>query len=134
MPAYDSVLFNPPAPLARVIIRHPSTGAMVSDVPMLLDTGADVTLLPQAFVEQLGISIDSNEGYELKGFDGNVSVAQVVEADLVFLRRAFKGRFLLIDQLWGLIGRDVLNHMSLLFDGLRFDWREQKSVEQQDSI
>ena len=126
MLAYDSTLFVPPAPLARVTIRHPLSGATVFDVPMLLDTGADVTLLPQAFVELLGISDDSNEGYELKGFDGNVSVARVVEVDLLFLRRAFKGRFLLIDQEWGLIGRDVLNHMSLLFDGLRLEWSEQK--------
>jgi hypothetical protein len=126
MLAYDTTLFDPPAPLARVTIRHPLSGAIVSDVPMLLDTGADVTLLPQAFVEQLGIISDSNEGYELKGFDGNVSVARVVEVDLLFLRRAFKGRFLLIDQDWGLIGRDVLNHVSLLFDGLRLDWSEQK--------
>ncbi len=126
MPAYDSALFTPPAPLAKVTIRHPLSGATVSDVPMLLDTGADVTLLPQAFVEQLGISIDSNEGYELKGFDGNVSIARVVEVDLLFLRRAFKGRFLLIDQEWGLIGRDVLNHVSLLFDGSHLEWSERK--------
>jgi hypothetical protein len=62
MPAYDSNLFNPPAPLARVTIRHTSSGATVSDVPMLLDTGADVTLLPQLSVEQLGIRVDSNGG------------------------------------------------------------------------
>jgi len=93
---------------------------------MLLDTGADVTLLPQAFVERLGMRVDSNEGYELRGFDGSVSIARVVEVDLLFLRRASKGRFLLINQEWGLIGRDVLNHVSLLFDGLRLDWSEQK--------
>ena len=126
MPAYDSALFNPPAPLAKVTIRHPTSGMTISDVPMLLDTGADVTLLPQAFVEQLGISGDPNEGYELKGFDGNVSVALVIAIDLLFLRRAFKGRFLLIDQEWGLIGRDVLNHVSLLFDGVHLEWSEQK--------
>ena len=126
MPAYDSSLFDPPAPLARVTIRHPLSGATVSDVPMLLDTGADVTLLPQAFVQQLGIKVDTNEGYELKSFDGSVTIARVVEVDLLFLRRAFKGRFLLIDQEWGLIGRDVVNHVSLLFDGLRLDWSEHK--------
>jgi hypothetical protein len=60
------------------------------------------------------------------GFDGNLSVAQFVEADLLFLSRAFKGRFLLINQEWGLIGRDVLNHVSLLFDGLRLDWKEKE--------
>jgi predicted aspartyl protease len=51
MPAYDTSLFNPSAPLARVTIRHPTSGAMVSDMAMLLDTGADITLLPQAFIE-----------------------------------------------------------------------------------
>ena len=126
MPAYDRSLFDPPAPIAKVTIRHPNSGATISDVPMLLDTGADVTLLPQAFVEQLGISIDPNEGYELKGFDGNLSIARVVEVDLLFLRRAFKGRFLLIDQEWGLVGRDVLNHVSLLFDGVHLEWSEHK--------
>ena len=126
MPAYDSDLFSPPAPLAKVTLRHPTSGATVSDVPMLLDTGADITLLPQAFVEQLGILVDSNEGYELRGFDGSISIARFVEVDLLFLRRAFKGRFLLINQAWGLLGRDVLNHVSLLFDGLHLDWSEQK--------
>jgi len=83
-------------------------------------------LLPQIFVEQLGIRVEGNEGYELRSFDGSVSVAQVVEVDLLFLRRAFKGRFLLINQGWGLLGRDVLNHVSLLFDGSRLNWDEQK--------
>ena len=125
MPAYDHALFNPPAPLAKVTLRHPSSGVTVSDVPMLLDTGADVSLLPQSSVERLGIGV-SGESYELVGFDGSVSVAPAVEVDLVFLRRAFKGRFLLIEQEWGLIGRDVLNHVSLLFDGLGLSWGEQK--------
>jgi hypothetical protein len=126
MPAYDGNLFNPPAPLARVVLRQPSSGATVSDVPVLLDTGADVTLLPRAFVERLGIAADTGEGYELIGFDGSVSIARSVEVDLIFLRRAFKGRFLLIDQEWGLLGRDVLNHVALLFDGPRLDWKEGK--------
>jgi hypothetical protein len=123
MTAYESSLFDPPAPLARVTLRHPS-GAVLSDVAMLLDTGADVTLLPRVAVERLGISSDSNEGYELMGFDGSTSVARVVELDLLFLRRAFKGRFLVINQEWGLLGRDVLNHLSLLFDGPSFSWSE----------
>jgi len=98
MPAYDKSLFAPPAPLARAKLRNPKSGAMVSDVPMLLDSGADVTLVPQTSVDQLGIEVNLNEGYELIGFDGNTSVARVVQLDLIFLRRTFKGRFLLIHQ------------------------------------
>lgn len=44
MPAYDGVLFTPPAPLALVSIHDPSSGETVNDVPMLPDTGADITI------------------------------------------------------------------------------------------
>jgi hypothetical protein len=127
MPAYDESLFAPPAPLARATLRNPKSGATVSDVPMLLDSGADVTLVPQTSVDQLGIEVNLNEGYELIGFDGSTSVARVVQLDLIFLRRTFKGRFLLIHQGWGLIGRDILNHLTLVFDGPRLIWSEQGS-------
>ncbi len=33
MPAYDSIRFDPPAPLAYVTLRNPETGAALSDVP-----------------------------------------------------------------------------------------------------
>lgn len=124
MPAYDGDLFSPPAPVATVTLRNPATGAVIADVRMLLDTGADVTLLPQTAVEQLGVNADASGGYELMGFDGRVSTTRAVSVDLLFLRRAFKGRFLLIDQGWGIIGRDILNHVSLLFDGAGLRWEE----------
>ena len=38
---YDAVWCAPPAPLARVRLRNPETGAEVIEVSMLLDTGAD---------------------------------------------------------------------------------------------
>jgi hypothetical protein len=108
MPAYDGGRFSPPAPLASVGLRHPEKGAMLLDVPMLIDCGADVNLIPLATVNQLGATVNSGEGYQLMGFDGSRSVAQAVQLDLLFLRRAFKGRFLLIDQEWGILGRDIL--------------------------
>ena len=45
MPAYDATNYQPPAPVAHVTLRHGSSGAMVADVPMLLDTGADISIL-----------------------------------------------------------------------------------------
>jgi Aspartyl protease len=125
MPAYDERFFTPPAPLARVTLRQPENGAIVSDVPMLLDSGADVTLIPQASVARLGLTIRVNESYELMGFDGSISQAQAVQLELIFLRRRFKGRFLVGRQEWGIIGRDILNHVSLLLDGPHLTWNEQ---------
>jgi hypothetical protein len=126
MPAYDDALFDPPAPLAYVTLRNPENGNTLADVPMLLDSGADVTLVPQASVNQLVVAAAPGEIYELMGFDGSTSFASVVWLDMVFLNRAFRGRFLLIDQEWGVMGRDILNFVSLLLDGPNLTWGEQK--------
>ena len=125
MTAYDAGRFDPPAPLASVSLRHPETGATQSGVPMLIDSGADITLIPLASVNLLGATVNAGEGYELMGFDGSRSVARAVQLELLFLRRAFKGRFLLIDQEWGILGRDILNHLALLLHGPRLTWSEQ---------
>jgi hypothetical protein len=78
MPAYDATHFNPPAPLARVTLRNPSTGAIASDVELLVDSGADVTLLPRQTVEGLGISLAAGRGYEIAAFDGSKSFVPAV--------------------------------------------------------
>src|SRR5262245_43404523 len=78
MPNCDASHFDPPAPVASVTLRDPHSGATVSDVQLLLDTGADVTLLPRMAVEWLGVSLLANEQYELMGFDGSRSFARVV--------------------------------------------------------
>jgi hypothetical protein len=91
---------------------------------MLLDTGADVTLIPGAVLDSLGSDIVSNSSYELVGFDGNKSLAQVVHIELVFCRRTFRGQFLLVDQLYGILGRNVLNAVPLLLVGPQFTWDE----------
>lgn len=124
MPAYDSEKFAPPAPLARVELRCPETGGALPNVPMLLDWGADVTLIPQAAATRIGASVLAGIGYELVGFDGTPSVAPAVQVDLRFLRRTFKGRFLLLNQEWGIVGRDILNHLVLLLDGPGLTWSE----------
>lgn len=127
MPTYDDQFFNPPAPLARVALRSSRDGNSVTDVPMLIDTGADVTLIPQQLVTLLGATVDAGAGYEVMGFDGRKSIAQVVSLDLIFLRRVFRGRFLVSNQEWGVVGRDILNHAAMLLDGPRLIWDEQKS-------
>ena len=126
MPTYDTTHFEPPAPLAQVVLRHINTGAVRSNVPMLLDSGADVTLVPQVVISELGITPVPDRQYELIGFDGNASLAPVVQLELVFYRRTFRGQFLLIDQEWGILGRNVLNTISLLFDGLNLSWNERR--------
>ena len=58
------------------------------------------------------------------GFDGSKSFAPVVMPDLLFLKRAFRGRYLLLEEEHGILGRDILNHVNLLLDGPRQQWSE----------
>ena len=124
MPDYEAALFDPPAPAARVVLRNPDAGTTVSDVLLLLDTGADITLLPHASVQALGVSPLANLRYELMGFDGSKSFASVVLIDMIFLNRVFRGRYLLTEDECGILGRDILNHVTLLLDGPRQQWSE----------
>ncbi len=123
MPPYDDRLFVPPAPLARVVVRHPEREQSVEDVPMLIDSGADATLLPRSAATSLGLEA-TGERYQLVGFDGAVSESEAVHASLGFLRRNFRGRYLLTEAEVGVIGRDILNHIRLLLDGPAFHWDE----------
>ena len=125
MPNYDGTRFDPPAPLALVTLSNPKSGANQSDVPMLIDSGADVTLVPKVCAETLGISADPHKRYEIVALDGSTSFAQVVQLDLMFLNCLFRGRFLLIDQEWGILGRNVLNAVSIPLDGPHLVWSEQ---------
>ena len=126
MPKYDTENFDPPAPVAYVTLRNPATGVSLSDVPMLIDTGADVTMLPRQYVDELNIDPEEDKIYEVQGFDDQIRLVQMVELELVFLKRKFSGQFLLVDQPMGILGRNILNSVSILFDGPRSKWDESK--------
>jgi len=126
MPPYDSTWFSPAAPLARVTLRNPANNATRQSVPMLLDTGADVTLIPREAAGPMGLTATPAQSYELVGFDGSITLAPVVQLELVLGRRAFRGQFLLVDQPWGIIGRNILNALSLYLDGPRLIWEERQ--------
>lgn len=121
MPAYDSTLFSPPAAVALVSIRD-SSGTIVNDVPMLIDSGSDVSLIPNGAADNLDLEIGT--GYEREAFDGSRKMAQTVQADLIFLGRAFRGKYVIVDSNMGILGRDVLNHITLLLNGPQLTWRE----------
>ncbi len=123
MPNYDDHHFDPPAPVARVCLRHPDREESIEDVPLLIDSGADATLLPRSAVAALGI-VGTGERSRLEAFDGTISETEVVSVVLVFLGRRFHGRFLLIDGEVGVMGRNILNHLRLLLDGPALTWEE----------
>lgn len=57
----------------------------MENVPLLIDTGADATALPLAYVEKLGVEPDQNRFYEVVGFDGRPRIVNMVEMEIEFL-------------------------------------------------
>jgi hypothetical protein len=52
-----------------------------------------------------------------------------VQLELLFLNRTFTGQFLLIDQDYGILGKNILNNIALLLDGPRLAWSEQFPIK-----
>jgi len=124
MPAYDANRFDPPAPTARVSLRNPESRGTISDIPMLIDTGADMTFIPRAAAVTLSLQQLPGDGYKLKAFDGSSSVARPVRADMLFLGKTLRGRYLIRDSEVGILGRDILNHFVVLLDGPGLNWQQ----------
>lgn len=124
MQAYDATRFDPPAPLAFVTIKSHQLDIVIHDVPMLIDTGADVSLLPQSHIAAL--TSPGAKTFELEAFDGTRSTAHEVTAELQFLGKSFRGQFLLIKGSYGILGRNILNNLSLVFDGPALRWGEHR--------
>ena len=95
---------------------------------MQLDTGADVSLVPQETANQLDLKLSETQ-YELLSFDGTRSTAAAVQLSMQFGRYTFRGKYLLIDEPIGIIGRDILNLVPILFDGPQLTWTEYSSSE-----
>ncbi|HSV13205.1 MAG TPA: hypothetical protein VLI90_03035 [Tepidisphaeraceae bacterium] len=109
------------------MLRSLAGGSPLPNVLLLIDTLADVTLLPASAVKQLGIAPIAGAAYDLIGFDGSTSSATAVELDMIFLGRAYRGRYLLIDDEHGVLGREVLANVAMLFDGPGQEWTEQRT-------
>lgn len=122
MPSYDEQLFRPAAPVALVTILDPANGDQPAGVPFQIDTGVDATLVPEESITALAVEALAGEGFVLVGFDGTRLQSRVVTVHLTFERRTFKGRFLLTPGAIGIIGRDVLNHVSIRLDGSSLTW------------
>lgn len=122
MPAYDVTRFNLPAPMANVTLYNPVNGGKISNVAMLMDLGSDVTIVPEVYALSSGITPLPGQYEEVMGFDGNRQPAPIAQVEIHFVDRIFRGRVLLgKEEEYGILGRNILNLLSLLFDGPRLN-------------
>lgn len=115
MPAYDPA-FSPPAPVADVTVVNPTTGVNSGALRGKLDSGADVTVIPQRLVAELGMTPRGR--IWTRGYDGTYAqrliyyVRLTVESfDLLTVR------CIAADRVDVLLGRNVLNRFIITLDG-----------------
>lgn len=120
---YDET-FDPPAPVAEIALRNQITGERIEKIFALFDTGADVSLLPLSAIEKLQIE-PSGEKVNLVGFDESQSFSNAYVLQVIFLGRKITGEYCTIDDEIGILGRDVLNEFSIVFDGVNLEWTRQ---------
>ncbi len=119
MPAYEAAEFDPPAPVVRARISGP--GGSVTDVPLLIDSGADVSVVPLSAANAVGAAI-VRSATPIQVLSGQIILADNAELALEFLRFRFRGTFLVAESPYGVIGRNVLNGFRLTLDGPRLEW------------
>ncbi len=129
MPVYDADRFEPPAPIGVVTLSDPATGARYDGIRMLIDTGADISIVPLSALNQLGLALTEPVQYEVTGFGEGHAALPAVELRMIFLGHSFRGhsfrgQFLVADQAHGILGRNVLNAVRILLDGPGLLWRE----------
>ncbi len=122
MPKYDAENYDPPAPVMHAVLRGQPDSSRRTQVVLLLDSGSDVSVLPRHAVEAVG-GLLRPSGVRVEFLDPEY-VARFMETELTveFLKYRFRGVYLVAPNEHGILGRNVLQHLTVTLDGPRQQW------------
>ncbi len=114
---YYSNSYIPSAPIIQVILQHPDGSPTVGPIPAFVDSGADATIVPQHYVDQLGTK-SGDEGYVRSAWgtrkritfhmmDIRIGDYLAVSIDVLADKNVHEV----------ILGRDVLNQFRVTLDG-----------------
>jgi predicted aspartyl protease len=112
---YDQKI-DPAAPFLPVRLGNLESLPSYGDFRAKVDTGADMTVIPDTAVKALNLSV--TDRLEVSGFD-NRPITVDVYALRIELPNGQRGKLkaFAFDEDYVLLGRDAVNHLRLLFDG-----------------
>ncbi|MDB6059486.1 MAG: hypothetical protein JWO95_3330 [Verrucomicrobiales bacterium] len=115
MRAYDRN-FDPPAPIAEVVLGHPISSANSGVLQGKLDSGADLTVIPLDVVSQL--SLRQRSAIWTRGYEGSFSQRHVSYVNLTIEGYHLSlVRCVATERTTVLVGRNVLNRFVVTLDG-----------------
>lgn len=120
MPGYETEGFVPPAPVARAVVHGP-TGRARSDVRLLIDTGADVSIVPRTVAVDVNAEVRPS-GIVIRSYDEGEATCDLAELSVEVLQYRFRGTFVIGDADYGVLGQNILNSLLLTLDGPRRVW------------
>jgi hypothetical protein len=133
MQAYDSENYTPPMPISQTRISSdiPGIGKVAKiEVTMILDTGADMSIIPKTIIKQLENSIGQKLPYDfgnVEDYNGAQFREKIYTLSICCNIDEFQTmdtlQILAIDGSEGILGRDVLNKYSICLDGASLAWR-----------
>ncbi|NQS89309.1 retroviral-like aspartic protease family protein [Patescibacteria group bacterium] len=116
--AYDKKNFDPPAPVLEVSLSIPALSfpRQIIESPALLDSGADITVIPQWIAQQLQLKYVDE--IEIIGYNGVKEQTYVYSVKIIFDNLGdLVIRTIASNSGYVLIGRDILNKWSLFLKG-----------------
>lgn len=117
---YERVKYNPSAPVLDIIVRpRPASSQQTGEtIRVLVDSGADATMIPEALLVNIGAPrIDKRRSRGVYGQVRTVSL-YLIDVQIGLLVIPSIQAIGVSDDDDPLIGRDVLNHLIVTLDGI----------------
>ncbi len=115
MTSYNSV-FLPAAPILSIRLQHPHDDTRATPVQMLIDTGADLTCIPESAVSTL--NLEKEHATFVGSYNGTIERRGIFHATLrienYIIRRV---RVVAIPGEIGILGRDILSAFTVTLRG-----------------
>jgi len=109
--------YYPPFPVAEIRLGAPGKEAFLGPLEALIDTGADATLIPLAYLNQVNAEEVDRAG--MRSQWGERRVVSIYSVTLEVDNHRFPAMWVVGDELGNeiVLGRNVLNRLRLLLDG-----------------
>jgi predicted aspartyl protease len=107
---------DPPAPFVTIQVSPVNQGENILAVDCLMDTGADLSVMPQRLVSALNLAPE--DSIIVEGFDGERQELPLFAVNIVIENSILTGLEVTAYPMnHAILGRDILNHFRLLLDG-----------------